>query len=51
VRTQLENAVHLGGGVAPPAEELAWRYLTGQTAPAVAYRSYADRDGLSDHLG
>lgn len=48
--TQLHNAAHLGGGVAPPVEELAWRYVVGRSAPAVVYRSYTDRDGLSDHL-
>ncbi len=50
VRTSLDDAAHLGGGPLPSPAELARRVAGGMTAPARAYRSYADADGFGDAL-
>ncbi len=50
VRTVVDAAVHLGGGPLPTPAELAGRLASGVTAPARAYRSYTDSDGLDAAL-
>jgi hypothetical protein len=51
VRTELADAVYLGGGVLVDPREVAARLLTGTQAPRRALRSYTDtRDGLDDAL-
>ncbi|HEU5155736.1 MAG TPA: DUF6292 family protein [Streptosporangiaceae bacterium] len=51
VRTELTDAVYLGGGVLVEPREVAARLATGVTAPRRTFRSYDDvRDGLDDAL-
>jgi hypothetical protein len=51
VRTELADAVYLGGGVLVDPREIAARLLTSTRAPRSAFRSYTDtRDGLDDAL-
>jgi hypothetical protein len=51
VRTELSDAIYLGGGVLPGGTELAGRLLDRVAEPYRAYRSVADlRDGLDEAL-
>lgn len=50
VRTTLDGAVGLGGGPLPAPAELAWRIVSGATAPLVEYRSYTASDGFDEVL-
>ncbi|HEX6471471.1 MAG TPA: DUF6292 family protein [Streptosporangiaceae bacterium] len=51
VRTELADAVYLGGGVLANPHEVAARLVAGAGAGRREFRSYADvRDGLDDAL-
>ncbi|ROO82681.1 hypothetical protein EDD29_0163 [Actinocorallia herbida] len=50
-RTRLENAVHLGGGLLPPACDVVDRMENGVSEPYRRYRAHTDLlDGFDDRL-
>ncbi|ACZ00044.1 hypothetical protein Tcur_4516 [Thermomonospora curvata DSM 43183] len=50
-RTELADAVYLGGGLLPDPQEAVRRFLAGAGGPRVVYRRHTDtRDGFEDYL-